>query len=74
MSRSWPRDRRRPRREAFYAALLDDDAERLYERAPCGYLSTTPDGTIIKVNETFLDLTGYRSATSWSGGGPSPSC
>jgi sigma-B regulation protein RsbU (phosphoserine phosphatase) len=45
--------------EAFYAALLDDDAEKLYERAPCGYLSTTPDGLIIKVNQTFLTLTGY---------------
>jgi sigma-B regulation protein RsbU (phosphoserine phosphatase) len=46
-------------REAFYAALLDDDPEALYERAPCGYLSTTPDGTIIKVNQTFLTWTGY---------------
>jgi sigma-B regulation protein RsbU (phosphoserine phosphatase) len=46
--------------EEFYAALLDDDAEKLYERAPCGYLSTTPDGLIIKVNQTFLTLTGYR--------------
>jgi sigma-B regulation protein RsbU (phosphoserine phosphatase) len=46
--------------EAFYAALLDDDPEQLYERAPCGYLSTTPDGVIIKVNQTFLALTGYR--------------
>lgn len=45
--------------EAFYAALLDDDAEKLYERAPCGYLSTTPDGLIVKVNQTFLTLTGF---------------
>jgi sigma-B regulation protein RsbU (phosphoserine phosphatase) len=45
--------------DAFYAALLDDDAEALYERAPCGYLSTTPDGTIVKVNSTFLTWTGY---------------
>ena len=44
--------------DAFVAALLDD-AEQLYERAPCGYLSTAPDGTITKVNETFLALTGY---------------
>ncbi len=44
--------------DAFVGALLDD-AEVLYERAPCGYLSTAPDGTIIKVNETFLALTGY---------------
>jgi sigma-B regulation protein RsbU (phosphoserine phosphatase) len=45
--------------EAFYAALLEDDAEQLYERAPCGYLSTTPDGMIVKVNQTFLALTGH---------------
>jgi phosphoserine phosphatase RsbU/P len=45
--------------DAFVDALLDDDAEELYERAPCGYLSTTPDGTIVKVNATFLALTGY---------------
>ncbi len=45
--------------EGFIAALLDDDAQTLYERAPCGYLSTTPDGTIIKANATFLALTGY---------------
>ena len=44
----------------FYAALLDDDPESLYERAPCGYLSTTLDGTIVKVNQTFLTLTGYE--------------
>jgi sigma-B regulation protein RsbU (phosphoserine phosphatase) len=46
--------------DAFYDALLDDDPESLYDRAPCGYLSTTPDGTIVKVNETFLTLTGYE--------------
>jgi sigma-B regulation protein RsbU (phosphoserine phosphatase) len=45
--------------ESFFEALLDDDAQALYERAPCGYLSTTPDGTIIKANQTFLTLTGY---------------
>lgn len=45
--------------EAFVDALLDDDAEVLYDRAPCGYLSTTPDGTIIKSNGTFHTLTGY---------------
>lgn len=48
--------------EAFYSALLDDDPEKLYDQAPCGYLSTTPDGTIIKVNRTFLTLTGYARA------------
>ncbi|MDP1818768.1 MAG: SpoIIE family protein phosphatase [Acidimicrobiales bacterium] len=37
----------------------DDDAEELYQRAPCGYLSTSPDGRIIRVNDTFLGWTGY---------------
>jgi sigma-B regulation protein RsbU (phosphoserine phosphatase) len=49
--------------EQFFAALLDDDPVALYDRAPCGYLSTTPDGTIITANSTFLTWTGYdRSA------------
>ena len=48
-------------REAFHA-LVDDDAEALYDLAPCGYLSTTPDGTIVKVNRTFLTHTGYERA------------
>ncbi|MGA8210571.1 MAG: SpoIIE family protein phosphatase [Nocardioidaceae bacterium] len=47
--------------EAFYAALLDDDPEQLYDRAPCGYLSTTPDGLIVKANATFADMSGYPS-------------
>lgn len=46
--------------EGFVQALLDDDPQKLYDRAPCGYLSTTPDGSIIKVNETFLTWTGYK--------------
>jgi phosphoserine phosphatase RsbU/P len=46
---------------AFAGALLGDDAETLYDRAPCGYLSTTPDGLIVKANRTFLTLTGYET-------------
>ena len=46
--------------DAFYDALLDDDPVSLYERAPCGYLSTLPDGTIVKTNQTFLTLTGHE--------------
>jgi sigma-B regulation protein RsbU (phosphoserine phosphatase) len=45
--------------DEFHDALLDDDPVQLYERAPCGYLSTTPDGRIIKVNGTFATWTGY---------------
>ncbi len=51
-----------PLEEGFYAALLEDDAEELYENAPCAYLSAHPDGTIVKVNGTFLAWTGYDRA------------
>jgi len=37
---------------------LIETAEELYENAPCGYLSTLPDGTIIRVNQTFLSWIG----------------
>ena len=38
--------------------LLEDSAEELFEGAPCGYLTTRLDGSIIKVNRTFETLTG----------------
>ncbi|CAN5459177.1 SpoIIE family protein phosphatase [soil metagenome] len=41
-------------------AVPAEDAEELYEHAPCGYLSALPDGTIIRVNETLLALLGRR--------------
>jgi sigma-B regulation protein RsbU (phosphoserine phosphatase) len=44
---------------AFYAGLAEDDPAELYDNAPCGYLSTLPDGTIVKANATFLAWTGY---------------
>jgi len=47
--------------QGFYDALLEDDPESLYEQAPCGYLSTDPNGRIVKVNKTFATLSGYRS-------------
>lgn len=34
---------------------LEESAEALYEHAPCALLSTRPDGTILRVNQTFLD-------------------
>jgi PAS domain S-box-containing protein len=34
--------------------------EELYEDAPSGYLTTRPDGTIVRVNATFLGWTGFR--------------
>lgn len=33
----------------------DDDAADLYERAPCGYLSTTIDGDVVRVNQTLAE-------------------
>jgi PAS domain S-box-containing protein len=39
-------------------ALLQESAEDLYENAPCGYLSTLPDGTIVRANRTFVEWTG----------------
>ncbi|HSA51915.1 MAG TPA: SpoIIE family protein phosphatase [Yinghuangia sp.] len=45
---------------AAFAALLEDDAEELYDNAPCGYLSTLMDGRIAKINSTLLDWLGYR--------------
>lgn len=42
-------------------------ALELFEAAPCGYLLTRPDGTIVRVNETFLNWTRYTS-TSLVGG------
>jgi PAS domain S-box-containing protein len=39
---------------------LIETAEELYENAPCGYLSTLPDGTIIRANQTFLTWVGME--------------
>ena len=39
-------------------SLLQDSAEDLFEDAPCGYLTTRLDGTIVKVNRTFETWTG----------------
>lgn len=57
--------------------LLEESVEDLYENAPCGLLSTLPDGTVIKVNDTLLGWTGHsreailgrRFADLLSGGG-----
>jgi PAS domain S-box-containing protein len=43
-------------------ALLDESAEDLFEAAPCGYLTTALDGTILRVNRTFEELTGHARA------------
>ena len=46
-----------PQGGAFEA--FEEHAQDLFEHAPCGYLSATPDGTLLRVNQTFLDWTGY---------------
>ncbi|MDX6717537.1 MAG: phosphoserine phosphatase RsbU/P [Baekduia sp.] len=39
--------------------LPEDTHEELFEDAPCGYLTTRLDGTIVRVNRTLEALTGY---------------
>lgn len=48
-----------PDHDAQMPAGLEEDLAELYDAAPCGYLSTLPDGTIIKVNQTFLTWIAY---------------
>jgi PAS domain S-box-containing protein len=47
-----------PQRSRVNEALFEESAEDLYEYAPCGYLSTLPDGTIVRANHTFIEWTG----------------
>lgn len=41
------------------SVLTGIPAERLYDRAPCGLITTTEDGRIQRANDTFLQWTGY---------------
>jgi sigma-B regulation protein RsbU (phosphoserine phosphatase) len=41
------------------AGPVEDNADDLYENAPCGNLSSMVDGTIVKVNTTLLGWLGY---------------
>ncbi len=43
--------------------LIEETAEDLFENAPCGYLSSRPDGTIVRVNRTFEQWTGRDRAS-----------
>jgi PAS domain S-box-containing protein len=40
--------------------LPEESLEELYDQAPCGYLTTTTDGVVVRVNDTFLRWTGLR--------------
>ena len=42
----------------FERDLLEATAEDVFEDAPCGHVSTRPDGTIVRVNRTFEAWTG----------------
>src|SRR5690242_3485620 len=42
--------------------LVEDDLGDLYDNAPCGFVSTLPDGTIAKVNATLLTWLGCAGA------------
>ena len=50
---------RRPPPQERLAPLLEEQADELYEDAPCGYISAAPDGELVKVNRTLLTWTGY---------------
>lgn len=40
--------------------MIEETFEDLYEHAPCGYVSTLPNGAFIRVNQTMLGWTGYQ--------------
>ncbi|CAA9296581.1 MAG: Serine phosphatase RsbU, regulator of sigma subunit [uncultured Actinomycetospora sp.] len=48
------------RAERLHHSELIETAEDLYDNAPCGYLSTTPDGHIVRINATLLRWLGYE--------------
>jgi diguanylate cyclase (GGDEF)-like protein/PAS domain S-box-containing protein len=43
-------------------SLGAESYEDLYDNAPCGFLSITLNGTILRVNQTLLNWTGYTRA------------
>jgi sigma-B regulation protein RsbU (phosphoserine phosphatase) len=63
-----PEDDRVPRRDGVDATIRpraeiaaeNAAVEELYENAPCGYLSTLPDGTIVKINATLVGWLGHH--------------
>jgi sigma-B regulation protein RsbU (phosphoserine phosphatase) len=42
------------------AGPAEEDLAELYENAPCGHVSTLPDGRIAKINNTLLGRLGHR--------------
>jgi PAS domain S-box-containing protein len=41
-------------------ALMSSGVAELFENAPCGYVATRLDGTIVQVNQTFVAMTGHH--------------
>ncbi len=39
--------------------LLNAQMQDLYDHAPCGYHSITPEGLVVRMNQTALDMLGY---------------
>jgi len=56
-----------PSHHEVHSASFEESAEELYEFAPCGYLTTTIDGRIVKVNRTLAEWLGYSSEELTSG-------
>ncbi len=44
------------------ADLLEESPESVYDEAPCGYVSSLPDGTILKLNRTLGEWLRYPAA------------
>lgn len=40
-----------------------DELQDLYDNAPCGYVLLSMDGTILRANNTFIELSGYSPDT-----------
>ncbi|MDV7134630.1 PP2C family protein-serine/threonine phosphatase [Williamsia muralis] len=56
-----PRELRQPGdRSIEHADILEENLEDLYENAPCGYLSTWPDGRIARINATLASWLGFE--------------
>lgn len=47
--------------------LYEESPEEVLDHAPCGFISTKPDGMILRVNQTFLDWTGHDAHDLLSG-------
>ncbi len=53
-------DRDLAQEQTTAARLERQRAQILYDSAPFGYVTTDPKGTIIRANETFLEMTGFQ--------------